>query len=156
MCLVTSLGIVFVRPVFHLSIQNRLAQMLTSLSFTLAIVSTVKLSTSSNQSFTLLELTFLVILTYLLFLLLQKWLSYKISKLYNKSFSVQKTEATLNDSTYDITDFVLLQFLHENFNNCQDKIQLFMLDHVTKCKQSHHCNCQDVVNTFLGKKAKQA
>jgi hypothetical protein len=89
--LVTSLGIVFVRPVFHLSSHNGLAQIVNSLSFSLAIVSIVKLSTSSNQSFTLLELTFSVILTYLLFLLVQKWLSYKISKLYSKSFSVQKT-----------------------------------------------------------------
>jgi hypothetical protein len=49
---------------------------------------------------------------------------------------------------------VLLQFLHENFVQYQDKIQLFMLDHATRCKQSQSCNCHEVIHTFLGTKAR--
>lgn len=43
-----SIGVVFFRPVFHLSSHNRFAQMLTSLSLSLTIVSIVKLCGSFN------------------------------------------------------------------------------------------------------------
>jgi hypothetical protein len=78
MCLVlyfmASFGVIFFRPIFHLSSQNRFSQMIVSLTLSLLFISIVKLSVPSQKSVTLLELTVLVLLTFLVLLAVQKWL----------------------------------------------------------------------------------
>lgn len=78
MCLVlylmASSGVIFFRPIFHLSSQNRFSQIVVSLTLSLLFISIVKLSVPSHESVTLLELTVLVLLTFLIFLAIQKWL----------------------------------------------------------------------------------
>jgi hypothetical protein len=132
--LTVSLGVIFFRPIFHLSSQNGISQMIVSLTLSLSIVSIVKLSASPHESVTLLELTVFILFTCLMFLAVQKWLHHTISKLYFRSFSGQKPQLHENQNSYDMMDFVLLQFLYENFSQFEDKVKLVMLDHAVRCR----------------------